>query len=570
MKNHEIARIFSQMADLLDILGENAFRVNSYRNAARTIEELAEDVEALSTGGKLSEISGIGDRTQQKIEEYLKTGKISAYEELLQKIPPRLPELLRIPGMGPKTVALAWKNLDVEDLEGLQKTIRTGQLEKLPGMGSKKVENITKGLEFLTRSRGRTTLGIARPLANEIVEELKKIPGVKRAEPAGSLRRWSETIGDIDIVMEAQDGENALKKFVKFEQVKEVLAVGDTKASVRILDDIQVDVRVVPKDSYGAALMYFTGSKNHNIRLRELAIKKKFKLNEYGLFSGEKPVAGKTEEEVYARLGLPWIAPELREDRGELDQADKLPELITLADIRGDLHLHTTASDGICSIEEMIEGCLARKYQYLCISDHSISSKVANGLDAKRLAAHIKNVRKAGEKYKKDIAVFVGSEVDILAEGRLDYEDKVLADLDFVIASVHSGLGQPAEKITGRILRAMDNKYVRMVGHLTGRLLGQREASHVDVSAVIHHAAETETWLELNASWLRLDLNDVHCRQAKDAGAKIVICTDSHDIPQLGQMEYGVHTARRGWIEAKDVVNTLPADKIGTLLKKGK
>jgi DNA polymerase (family X) len=570
MKNHEIAGIFSRMGDLLEILGENAFRVNSYRNAARTIEELTEDLESLRESGTLSNIAGIGDRTQQKIEEYLQAGKISAYEELLQKVPSGLPELLRIPGMGPKTVSMVWKNLGVEDLEGLQKMIRTGQLEKMAGMGPKKVDHIIKGIEFLARSRGRTTLGVAWPVAKDIVAGLLKIPGVRQAQPAGSLRRWAETIGDIDILIEAQNGQAALQTFVKFESVKEVLALGETKASVRLVDDLQVDVRVVPKESYGAALLYFTGSKNHNIRLRELAIKKKYKLNEYGLFSDDTAVAGKTEEEVFAKLGLPWIAPELREDRGEIEQANALPKLITAEDIRGDLHMHTKASDGSCSIEEMIEGCIARGYKYMCISEHSPSSKVANGLEPDRLAGHIKAVRKAGEKYKKEIHVLIGSEVDILAEGKLDYENEILADLDFVIASIHSALGQPAEKITNRLLRAMDNRYVRMLGHPTGRLLGQREASNVDLSAIIHQAVETGTWLELNASWLRLDLNDVHCRQAKEAGAKIVICTDAHDVPQLDQMVYGVHTARRGWIEAKDVVNTLSADKIVSTLQRSK
>jgi len=570
MKNHEIAIIFSSMGDLLEISGENAFRVNSYRNAARIIDDLNDDVEHLYAAGKLSDIPGIGERTQQKIIEYIQTGKIGSYEELRRKIPPRLPDLLRIPGMGPKTVMHAWKQLGIEDTEGLTKAIGSRKILELPGMGEKKVENIKKGIQFLTRTAGRVALGMVFRIGKTLLEELRKIPGVRQAELSGSLRRWSETIGDIDIVVEAEDGESVLKRFSELNPVQEVLALGDTKASVRITDNIQVDVRVVPAESFGAAWMYFTGSKAHNIRLREIAIEHKLKLNEYGLYSGEKQVAGSTEESVYKKLGLPWIAPELREDRGEIENADHLPKLIEIADIKGDLHMHTEASDGHCRIEEMIEACIQRGYQYMCISDHSGSSKVANGLDRRRMVEQIKKIRHAGEKYKKDIMVFVGSEVDILADGTLDYEDDILKELDFPIASIHSGLNQPAEKITSRVLHAMDNPYIRAIGHLTGRIIGQREGSAADVSAVIHHAAETGTWMELNSSWLRLDINDVQCRQAKEAGAKIVINTDSHDTQQLDQIQFGVHTARRGWIEAKDVVNTYDKDTIVQLLHQPK
>ncbi|MFA5863404.1 MAG: DNA polymerase/3'-5' exonuclease PolX [Phycisphaerae bacterium] len=570
MKNHEIANIFNQMADLLELSGENVFRVNSYRNAARIIDELPQDVAELDKGGKLAEISGIGERSVQKIEEYIRTGKIGAYEELIKKIPPKLPELLKIPGMGPKTVALAWKELGVEDIESLRKAITGGHLAKLSGMGARKIENIQKGLDFLAKNAGRNTLGIALPRTCELVDALKTISGITRVEVAGSLRRWAETVGDLDILVESSDGEKALKKFSEFEQVREVLALGDTKASVRIVDEIQVDVRVVPKESFGAAWMYFTGSKSHNIRLREVAIKNKWKLNEYGLFSGDKSIGGETEESIYKKLGLPWIPPELREDRGEIEHAHDLPKLLELSDIKGDLHIHTMASDGRSTIEEMVEACIARGYKYICITDHSPSERIANGLDEKRLLEHIKQVRKTREKSKKDIIVLAGSEVDILADGSLDYKDEILKELDFVIGSVHSGLGNPEEKMTSRILKAMDNPHVRMIGHLTGRLIGEREPSNVDVSKVIKHAAETNTWLELNASWRRLDLKDVHCREAKEQGVKIVICTDSHDISQLDQMRFGVYTARRGWIEAKDVVNTLAAEKFVSLLEKGK
>jgi DNA polymerase (family X) len=570
MKNHEIAVLFGRIADLLEISGENVYRVNSYRNAARILDELTDDVEGLLAGGSLQELPGIGERTSQKIKEYLETGTIGLLDELSAKVPPRLADLLKIPGLGPKTVALAWKKLGVEDIEGLQKAIGTGKLEKLAGMGTKKVENIRRGIQFLAQSAGRTPLGTACPRAMELIEQLRKIPGVRQAQIAGSLRRWMDTIGDIDLVIEAEDGEAALKTFTKLSHVHEVLALGDTKASVRIADNIQVDVRVVPKESFGAAWLYFSGSKAHNIHLREIAIRKKWKLNEYGLYAGKKQIAGETEESVYEKLGLGWIAPELREDRGEIDRWPDLPALIEENDIRGDLHMHTKASDGRCEMEELVEACLKRGYKYLCISDHSASSRVANGLDARRMAAQIRNVRKLRDKYARDILILAGSEVDILADGTLDYEDALLADLDFVLASLHSGLNQPMERGTARVLRAMDNPHVRAIGHLTGRIIGQREPAKLDIPALLTHAAHTGTWLELNAAWQRLDLSDYHCRLAREAGAKVVINTDAHDIPQLNNMVYGVHTARRGWLEAKDVVNALPADKMVELLKREK
>jgi DNA polymerase (family 10) len=567
-QNREIANIFNEIADLLEIAGENAFRINSYRKAARIIEDLPDEAGKMLDAGKLADVSGIGEHSRQKIEEYLKTGKISALDDLLNNVPAGLIDLLKIPGMGPKTVAVLWKTLGVEDIEGLVKCLRTDQLEKLPGMGAKKIENIKKGLEFITRSAGRKLLGIALPIAEEIQHSLQQLDGVKNVEIAGSLRRRAETVGDIDILVQADQGEFILKKFTSFPQVKEILAAGETKASVRITDDIQVDVRVVPAESFGAAMQYFTGSKEHNVHLRELAVKKIWKLNEYGLFEGEKRLAGETEEGIYAKFELPWIPPELRENRGEIEAGKKLPKLLEATDIKGDLHMHTTASDGRCSIEEMIEACIARGYEYMCITDHSTSSHIANGLDPNRLKEHIHNVRHAAKKYQKEIAVLIGSEVDILADGKLDYEDALLAELDFVIASIHSGLGQSSEKTTSRILKAMDNHYVRAIGHPTGRLIGQREASEMDMPAIIKHAVETDTWLELNSHWMRLDLKDVHLKQARDAGAKIIIGTDSHDTSSLNNIRYGVFTARRGWLEKADVVNTLPGVDFLNLLKR--
>ncbi len=570
MKNAQIAEIFNEIADLMEIQGEQPFRIASYRKVARILEELTEDVETLLATGKLAQIPGIGKGSLERIEEYIKTGKISTHQELIKKVPPGLIKLTKIPGLGPKTIALLWKEMGVTDIGQLRKAINSGMIEKLPGMGAKKVENIKKGIDFIIRSSGRTPLGIALPIANELVSEIQDIVGVKRAQAAGSLRRRAETIGDIDILVEAENGENVLKEFTKFRQIIEILSAGTTKASVRIKDNIQVDVRVISNKSFGAALQYFTGSKAHNIRLREIAIKKKWKLNEYGLFEGEKQIAGKSEDEIYDKLGLKYIPPELREDRGEIENANNLPKLIERKDIRGDLHMHTTASDGRNSIEEMIEACIEQGYEYMCITDHSKSSAIAGGLDEGQLAKHISAVRKLADKYSADIAVFIGSEVDILSDGHLDYDDSVLSELDFVVASIHSGLGQPANKITNRLLKAMENKYVRLIGHPTGRLIGQREASAIDVAKIIEQARQTGTWLELNSSWQRLDLKDIHLRLAKQEGVGVCICTDAHSTEQLDYIEYGVYTARRGWLEKNNVINALHRQQFTELIKKGK
>lgn len=573
MKNAELARIFNEMADIMEIIGEDRFRINTYRKVARIVEELPEDVEKLFKEGRLQIIAGIGEKSLSKIEEYLRTGTIQRYEELKKQVPPTLLELIKVPGLGPRGVASLWKELGITTIDELKSALNTGKIEKLPGMGPKKVEKIKQGLEFLEKVKGRVPLGLARPIADLLVDRIRNIEGVRRAELAGSIRRWSETIGDMDILVIGDNGEKIIDRFTRFEQIKEILAAGKTKASVIIEGDIQVDVRVIPEDSFGAAWQYFTGSKAHNIRLREIAVKKSWKLNEYGLFDAkEKLIASRTEEEIYKALGLEWIPPELREDRGEIEAAmsKALPDLIVSEDIRGDLHIHTNASDGANTIEEMIEACIERGYEYLCISDHSKSSAIAGGLDKDRLTQHVSKIRRLAERYKDDILVLAGIEVDILADGRLDFEDSILSDLDFVVASVHSGLGQPREKITARILKAMDNPHVDAIGHPTGRLIGQREPSDVDIGRVIEHAKETGTWLELNASWQRLDLKDIHLREAKNSGVKICISTDAHDVFQLGFMIYGIYTARRGWLERTDVVNALPKRQFEKILKQPK
>jgi len=570
MRNRELADIFSEIADLMEILGEDAFRVSSYRRSARIIGEQGEDVADLLASGKLAELPGIGSGTIERVRQFIETGKIPIHEELLAKVPPGLLELLRIPGLGPKTAALVWRRLGVTSVDELSDALEAGKVAELPGMGEKKAEKIRQGIRFLAAAGGRTPLGVARPAALDLAERLKNLPGVARVEIAGSLRRWCETIGDIDLLVQAAEGEAVLKAFTEFPRVREVIGAGETKASVRIEGGLQVDVRVVPKASFGAAWQYFTGSKAHNVRLRELAVRKKWRLNEYGLFAGETPLAGEDEEGIYRALGLPWVPPELREDRGEIEHADALPKLIELKDIRGDLHMHTTATDGRLSIDEMVEACLRRGYQYLCITEHSRSSRIAGGLDARALARHVKKVRRAAETYAESILVLAGAEVDILADGGLDYDDAVLADLDLVLAAPHAGLSQSASQFTERLLRAMDNPHVRILAHPTGRLIGERPPAELDMARLVRHAAKTGTVLELNAAWQRLDLKDVHLRQAKEAGVLVAISTDAHDDEQLDYMTYGVYTARRGWLTAADVVNTRTARALQNWIGGGK
>ena len=560
MKNKEIASILAEIADLLEIKGEQVFRINSYRRAARTLKDLTRDIEELAEAGELASLPGIGKSTVAKIEEYLSQDSISLHRELLKSIPEGLPALLNIPGLGPKKVALAWKELDVAGLSDLKNAIASGELARLKGLGKKSVEQIAAGIRFAERSSGRTPLGLAEPLANELAEQLRKVAGVSRVEISGSLRRGVETIGDLDLLCESDDGEAVVKAFTSLPQAGKVLGSGTTKGSILVNrrdgGDIQVDCRVVPRRSFGAALQYFTGSKEHNVRLREIAVKKKWKLNEWGLFDGDRMIAGEDEEAIYTKLGLPFIPPELREDRGEFDH-DELEPLIELDDIRSDLHMHTDASDGTAFAATMAETAADLGYEYIAITDHSKSSTVANGLSIDRMWRQIEKLRQLNERLDT-ITVLVGCECDILSDGSLDYPDKLLAACDFVIASVHSAMRQDRKKITARVLNAIENPYVCLLAHPTGRLINRREPMDLDITAVIAKAAETGTALELNASWQRLDLNDRHLRMAVDAGVKISINTDSHNIFQFDQLKFGIATARRGRVRAEDVINTLP------------
>ncbi len=566
MKNTILSELFDQMADIMEILGEDRFRISTYRKVARVISDMPTDVETLLETGQLAKIPGIGKSSLAKIEEFVKTGTITAHKQLLTKIPPTLLELLTIPGMGPKGVKAVYEKLNVKTISKLKKAIASGSLAKLSGFGDKKAEAITRGIEFLEKSTGRIRLDQALEAAETVEGFLQNQPGIQKIQPAGSLRRRAETIGDVDVLVAAKKGKKIIDAFTTAGFVQEVLAAGPTKGSAIIRIEtipVHVDVRVVPKESFGAAAQYFTGSKQHNVRLREIAVKTKLKLNEYGLFKADKMIAGATEEEIYQKLGLDFVNPLLREDRGEIEaaKAHALPELIDFKDIKGDFHVHTNASDGNATISELAQAAKDLGYKYICITDHSKSSAIANGLSSKQLTAQIKQIRKLNEKVK-GITIFAGTEVDILANGSLDFDNKLLADLDFVIAAIHSGLASSREKVTTRTLKAMDNPYVHCIAHPTGRLIGQREPMDIDMAAVIKHAAQTHTALEVNANPWRLDLRDTHCRMAIEAKVMLAIGTDAHSTGGLGLMGYGVATAARGWATKADVLNTLSAAKI--------
>ncbi len=571
MKNLELARVFDELAELLEFKGENPFKLRAYHNASRALQNLAEDIEVVAREGRLQEIPGVGEGIAKKIVEYLETGRMAKYEEARKGLPEGVLRMMQIPGLGPKTIALVAKQLGIDNLDKLEAAVREGRLRKLPGLGAKKEENILRGIELLRSGAQRIPLGEAWPIVEEIVGKLKSALGLEDIVPAGSLRRMKETIGDIDILAAASDGGRVIQKFVKGPWVKKVLAAGETKGSVIAHGDRQVDLRVVPKHSFGAALQYFTGSKDHNIKLRDLARKKGLKINEYGLFRGDKRIGGKTEQEIYSKLGLDWMDPALREDRGEIEAAAKhrLPKIICADDIKGDLHVHSDWSDGKNTIEEMAQAARARGYAYLCISDHSPALKVFGGLTEKDLAGKLKEIAEVRRKVK-DIRILSGVEVDIKPDGSLDYPDDLLARIDVVTASVHSAFKQDAQTMTKRILKAIENPCVDVIGHPTGRLIGKRPPYAVNVEALLRRAAQTGTVMEVNAFYDRLDLNDVDCRRAKDLGVMLVINTDAHHVSQLDQIRFGVATAQRGWIEAKDVLNAMPPDSLAAYLVKRK
>ncbi len=557
-RNSEIADLFRKIADALEIKGENPFRVNAYRQAARVLGELSEDVEELVLSGRLKEVKGIGEGLAEKIQEYLKTGRMSKYEEAMSGLSPELLVLLQIPGLGPKTVALLHEKLQVNSLEDLRRELDGDRLIQLPGLGPKKVEQIKKGLSLFQHGQERIPLGQALPLVRHIIQELAGY--ASRISPAGSLRRWKETVGDIDILASSSSPDALIKKFVTLPEVQEVLAQGETRASVRMATDgFQVDLRVVPEVSYGAALQYFTGSKAHNVKLRTMAAASGFKINEYGVFKGERRLAGKTEQEVYQVLHLPLIPPELREDRGEIEAAlsGKLPHLVELSDIQGDFHVHSSYSDGTDSIRTLALAARERGYRWLAIADHSVSVKYARGLSQDSLKQKLDEMDRIQEEFP-DLRLLKAAEVDILSDGKLDYPDSLLARLDVVIAAIHQGF---TRNVTERLLKAIEHPLVDIIAHPTGRLLTGRSGYQVDLEKVMEHAAEKSVALEINAYYDRLDLDDTNARRACSLGVPLAIGTDSHSASTLHFMELGVAVARRAWLTRKDLLNTRPWSK---------
>jgi DNA polymerase (family 10) len=558
MKNKELADLFEKMADILEFKGENPFKISAYRKASRIIGDLTQDIEEIAESGKLKDVPGIGEGMAQKVVEYLKTGKISKFEEVKKGVPDELIAIMDIPGMGPKTLSMLHKEKGISNLSQLEKASEDGSLLGLFGMGEKKIENIKRGIQLLKQSKGRMNLGLAFPVAKRIVETLRQKTGSKKIEWAGSLRRMKENIGDIDILATGPDKEKIVHAFTHLPEVKEVLASGETKASIIAEGGTQIDLRVVEEDSYGAALQYFTGSKGHNIHLRGIAKAKGIKINEYGVFKGNKKIAGKEEKDVYRSLGMNWIEPELREDRGEIEAAQekRLPKLVQESEIKGDLHVHSKWSDGTSEIEEIAQAAQKRGYQYVAICDHSKSLRIAHGLDESRLVKQIEEIDRINEKLK-GFQILKGTEVDILTDGKLDFPEKILKKLDIVVAAIHSGFKQDKVKMTKRIIRALENPFVNIIAHPSGRLLGARDPYEVEMDELMEAAKKYGKALEINAYFERLDLDDVHCRKAKEMGVRVGIGTDAHHLDQMWMMSLGVAVARRGWLESKDVLNTL-------------
>jgi len=570
MRNQAVAEIFNDIADILEIKGDNPFRIRAYRRAAQNIDSFARDV-AETSPEELQKIPGIGSDLAAKVQEYVQTGSLEFYDELKKEVPPGLIDILSVPGLGPKTAKLLFDKLHIKDINDLEKQAKEGRLKSLPGIQAKTEENILKGIAMIRRHTGRFPIGRVLPVAEGILEKLKEQAPVTKLNIAGSLRRWKDTIKDIDILATSKDPHKVMDVFVHLPVIKEVLMKGPTKSSVITQEGIQVDLRVVEEESFGAALAYFTGSKEHNIRLREMAVKKGLKINEYGVFNvkTEKKLGGVREDDVYKILGMPFIAPEMREDTGEIEAAleGSLPKLVSLEDIRGDLHVHTKSSDGSHDIQELIASAQAKGYEYLAITDHSKGLAVARGLSIEQVLDQHKKI-KALNKKLKGFNVLSGTEMDIRSDGSLDYPDEVLKQFDIVVASIHSGFRQSGEQITKRILSAMKNPYVSVIAHPSGRIIGEREAYEVDMEAVLKAAKETGTAIEINAYPLRLDLPDIYVKKAKQMDITLSINTDTHVTFQFDFMAYGIGVARRGWAEKKDILNTRSYSMLLKWLKK--
>jgi DNA polymerase (family 10) len=569
MTNQELAAIFDHIANILDIQGENPFKVRAYKRAVQTLENLTVQLATPEDLNKLGKLPGIGEAIAKKIKELLETGKLKYYEELKKSEYAPLVEFLKIPGIGPKHAKLIYDSLKIKTITELEKAAKQGKLRGLFGLGEKTEENILKGVTQVKKYKERFPLAFIHPRAQAMLEELKKNPDIKKITLAGSLRRMKDTIADVDILVATDKPKSVADTFTNLPQTSSVLAKGETKSSILTKDGFQSDLRTVRPQEFGAAQHYFTGSKAHNIRIRSLGVKKGLKVNEYGVFKGKNRIAGKTEEEVFKSVGLPFIPPELREDWGEIESGlnKKLPKLIESNDLRGDLHVHSDWTDGRNTIQEMAEAAKKRGYQYIAICDHSPAVGITHGLDPERVSQQMEQIKELNRKFR-NFKILTGIEVDIKADGKLDLPDNVLEELDVVVAAVHTSFNQPQAEMTKRIIRAVENTNVDIIAHATGRLIGKREPYGVDMDKLMDACLRNNKVLELNAYPERLDLNDIHCRKAKEKGVKIAISTDAHSVRHLEWMIYGVATARRGWLEPGDVINTLGLQKLNKLLRK--
>lgn len=569
--NADVAEIFNRIGDLLDIKGDNPFRIRAYRDGARTVSELSRSVAEMVEGEEdLKALPGIGKDLAAKIEEIVRTGSLSFLEKLEEEIPAGLVELLRISGLGPRKINALYTKLGITSLAQLREAVSRQKIRDLEGFGEKTEQNIRKELDRLAASARRIKLSTADEIARPLLAYLREIKGVRLAEIAGSYRRRMETVGDLDILVVHVSGSPVMERFLDYDDVQSVVSHGPTRSSVLLKSGVQVDLRAVGAESYGAALLYFTGSKAHNIAVRRIAVKNDLKINEYGVFKGKKRVAGRTEEGVYKQVGLPFIPPELREDRGEIEAAaqDRLPNLLTLGDIRGDLHAHTTRTDGHAGLEEMALAARERGYEYLGITEHSRHVTVAGGLDADELRAHIRDIDRLNEQLE-GIVLLKGIEVDILEDGSLDLPDDVLRELDYTVCSVHSRFNLPRDRQTARIIRAMDNPCFHILGHPSGRLINERPPYDIDMEQVIRAAAAKGCFMELNAHPDRLDLNDIHLKLARELGVKVAISTDAHSTEGLNSMRFGIWQARRGWLEPGDVLNTRSWPELKKIFRRG-
>ncbi len=565
--NKKVADIFYKVAAILSILDENVFRIRAYERAAMQIESLPQDLEEYVLEDKLEEIPGIGKDLADKIRQIYETGTFPVYEDLKQRVSDGVLEMLEIPGLGPKKVKILFGKLGIDSVNKLEKFAREGKIRQLPGFGQKTEEKILKGIEIFRAGKNRKPLIVGLSVSESVANYLRKIKGVKKVDVVGSIRRFKDTVGDIDILVVAESS-SVMDEFVKFPDIEEVIAKGEKKTSA-IISDMQVDVRVFEEESYGSAMMYFTGSKQHNIHLRQVCMEKGLKLNEYGLFRDDNYVAGRTEEEVYDFLGVQWIPPEMREDTGEIElaQEGKLPQLIELSCIRGDLHIHTEYSDGANSIEEIVKYAISLGYEYIAITDHSPSLSVAGGMSLEKLKRQIDEIERLKQKYP-DIKILKGMEIDILADGNLDVTDEMLGLLDIVIIAIHSRFSMDRKKMTQRIKRALRHPRVNILAHPTNRLFGQRGPCDIDIEEIMDVALENMVALEINSSPYRLDLNGQFSRMAKEKGLKLAINTDAHSYQQMDYIRLGVGVARRGWLEKEDVLNSLTFDELMKILRK--